>query len=269
MSAKLKVATRYLFREQLKYLGLVYFYVIASLAVIPFLFALFTGTLNHLSFGHLFVFNFSFIFGLFAFIWMTFSYDNFKLFIQNGISRKTFWLARLLSLLMVSLIGELLATIYYFAVSNPIQHWHFAQGFNHQFYAQLYGTHFGSGTMPNLIAGFILTWLLFVALGLSGMALGSIFSLLTKTVRRVVLIAIPILGGFFLVLLMNVSSPGSATDAHTKAIFEFLYWLMGGSNHDSAGSLNPIMPALTLIVIGILMAAIAYYFNRKLKLKNA
>jgi len=105
-------------------------------------------------------------------------------------------------------------------------------------------------------------------LGLCGMAVGSIFSLLTKTVRRVVIIAVPILGFFFLGFLINWITRASI-HLNFEGLAKFLGFLVGFTGDNKVGPLNPLIATGTILVVSVIMAGIAYYFNHKLKVKNA
>lgn len=268
MSAKLKTTTRYLLLEQLRYLGFIGIFFLVSTLGSQLISAIVAGKFSWQTFLSSFTVNIGFLFGLFILVFMMLTYDNFKLLIQNGISRKTYWRARVLSIISLSLIGDLIAAAYYYLVTTPIEHRSLTTGFSHQAYAQLYGSFFGNHNLAgNLIGNLFFMWAVFIMLGLSGMAIGSIFSLFTKTVRRLVLITIPILGGFFLVFLINVFTR-FPININLEGFAKFLGFLAGYTNQSKAGALNPITPMLTMLVLALLMAAIAYYFNRKLKIKN-
>jgi len=269
MSAKLKLTTRYLLREQLKILGYVYLMIVVSIVCFPLGSALITRQLTSQTILNTLQINLGFTFGCVIFIIMTFTYDNFKLLIQNGISRRTYWRARVLTVIALSFIGDLVATSYHFLVNTPLQHRTFTSGFNHLFYAQLYGDFFGRHNLAgNFITNLIFMWLVFIMLGLSGMAIGSIFSLLTKSVRRIVFIAVPVLGFVFLAFLVNLIArfPSQVSFEGTA---KFLGFLAGYTGQSTGGTLNPLMPMVTMLVISAMMGAIATYFNHKLKLKNA
>lgn len=269
MSAKLKGTTRYLLREQLSYLGVVYLIVLAALIGMPLISAIFNHNLTWQLLLNSLSINVGFIFGCFIFILPMLTYDNFKLLIQNGISRKTYWRARLLNIISLSFIGEAIAMAYYFFVTNPIAHRSFSAGFKYEFYGQLYGDFFGAHNLAgNLLMNFLFMWLAFIMLGLCGMAVGSIFSLLTKTVRRIVIIAVPILGLFFLGFLINWLARTSI-HFNFEGLAKFLGFLVGFTGNNKVGPLNPLIATGTILIVSVIMAAIAYYFNHKLKIKNA
>ena len=123
MSTKLRATTRYLLIDQLKLLGQSLLAVIAIFIVMPFFFALVTGGLQSYSLlntlGNM---NIGFLLMIFLFIANSLTYENFKLLIQNGISRKTYWAARVWTIIIIGFGGELISSIYYYGVAAPIRH---------------------------------------------------------------------------------------------------------------------------------------------------
>ncbi|WP_243674150.1 hypothetical protein [Lentilactobacillus kisonensis] len=90
---KTRQVTKYLFKKQLPQIGVVYLTLIALIIILPFLLAAVSGTLSSFSIiDQLRGGSVSAVFGLYIFVVSTLSYENFKFLIQNGISRKTFFL---------------------------------------------------------------------------------------------------------------------------------------------------------------------------------
>ncbi|VDG18851.1 hypothetical protein [Lactiplantibacillus mudanjiangensis] len=267
MPTKLRTTTHYLFTEQLRLLGWTYVYLIAIFLILPFIFDLISGNLKDFSLtGSIATLGLGAVFGLFLMITMSLTYDHFKLFIQNGISRKTFWRARILSMLAMGLVGTIITAIYDYAIVVPLRFDSIAKFFNNGNFYTLYIHYFGNNLAINIFASLIMLLLAYILLGTTGLAFGSIFSLLSKTTRRLVLILGPILGIFFLFFIAS-NSNGHSSDSFIW-LLDLFKFLVGDFNNAAAGHLNPLMPMLTMLVGSSIMAGIAYFFNQKLKVKS-
>jgi len=265
MSIKQRSVTRYLFREQLQLLLQTFGFLLASFIVLPLLFAILTGNLSNFSLhDSVTELGLGVAFGFFIFITMTLTYDNFKLFIQNGISRKTYWQAKIVSMMILSFFMEIVSTLYNFLVTAPARGISGARFLDSMPYS-LYSHFFGAQLFVNVLGSMFFTWIFFIMLGLTGMAVGSIFGLLTKAIRNIVIVAIPVLGFFGIVFISN--SAAGKTTYNFDGLFNFIKFL-AGDNGRHTGYFNPAMPILTMLIFAIIMGAIAYFFNQKLKLKK-
>ncbi|AVK63599.1 ABC transporter permease [Lactobacillus sp. CBA3606] len=266
MSTKTRAVTRHLLKEYTQTLGWSYAIVLIVLVVLPVLFSLLTGEISKYDFASNFAnLNVGMIFGFVVFILYALTYDNFKLLIQNGISRKTYWQARLSSLTIFSLFGTLIAFIYNYGIAAPLLNTTLQSKLNSTYY-QPYSHFFGTQLLWNLLGNTLFTWIFFIALGTFGMAIGSIFALLTKFVRRLCFVVIPILGVFLLGFISSVT----VTHLNDRYAFDgfanFVKFLVG--YHAKNGYFNPWMPMATMIIGSVITAAIAYCFNQQLKIKN-
>jgi len=54
-----------------------------------------------------------------------------------------------------------------------------------------------------------------------------------------------------------------------EGLAKFLGFLVGFTGDNKVGPLNPLIATGTILVVSVIMAGIAYYFNHKLKVKNA
>ncbi|ETY73493.1 hypothetical protein [Lactiplantibacillus fabifermentans] len=269
MSTKVRALTRYYLLDQLKYLGWVYALLIATFALLPALFALISGSFTAATLpNNLSDLGVGVIFWFFIFITMSLTYENFKLCIQNGISRRTYFKARVITLLLLSLIGVLIATIYYFGVTANFQHHSALKALLVQPYGGLYGRFFGSNVFINIVGYVVFTWIFMVGTGLTGMAIGGALSLLTTGIRRLVIVVVPILGFFALILIANISSSRTYPNDVDTPIEKLFKFLIGYNADGAAGSFNPTVPVITMIIGCLVMGAIAYYVNQKLKVKN-
>lgn len=271
MSTKVRATTRYLLTEQFRLLWQSFAAVIAVFVLMPLLFALVTGNIQNFSLlttlGNL---TLGVMFGFFLFIVESLTYDNFKLMIQNGISRKTYWLARVYTVILISLIGEFISALYYYAVSAPIRGMSTHAAMMHMPYGELYGLFFGNNVFINIVAGFLFSAIFLMGVGLTGMACGSLLALFSKWMQRLIVIIVPILGVFLLGFVASVSSHGSGQNNY-EGLANIMKFLMGAPLTDGpiqTGALNPVAPTITMIVGCAIMAGIAFLFTRKLKLKN-
>lgn len=269
MSTKVRALTHYYFMEQLKYLGWVYALLIATFGLLPALFSLFSGQFTAMTL----VYNLSdlgagVVFWFFIFITMSLTYENFKLCIQNGLSRRTYFKARVNSLLLLSLIGVIIATAYYFLITANVQHHSTLKALLVQPYGGLYGTFFGSNVFINIIGYMVFMWIFMVGTGLTGMAIGGALSLLTTNVRRLVIIVVPILGFFALILVSQVSFHRTYDNNGDTGLERFFKFLVGYNATGQAGSFNPTAITVAMLIGCVIMGAIAYYVNQQLKVKN-
>ncbi|RRK09431.1 ABC transporter permease [Lactiplantibacillus garii] len=271
MSTKLRATTRYLLIDQLKMLGAAALTIIGLFMVLPFLFALVSGNLGNFSFSNTFGnFSWGFLLGMFLFIANSLTYDSFKLLIQNGISRKTFWSAKVLVVLMIAFAGELVSALYYYGISAPLRGLSMHAALMNMPYS-LYANFFGSNVLVNVFASLIFNAIFLTGVGLTGMAVGSILALFSKWTQRIVIVVTPILGLFLLGFLISTTNTGDGYSSYDFTGFvNFLKFLVGYPQHGPAttGYFNPAMPTITMLIGCAIVGAIAYFFNQKLKIKN-
>ncbi|MDC7953443.1 ABC transporter permease [Liquorilactobacillus mali] len=191
-----------------------------------------------------------------------FSYNDFKLLIQNGISRKTFWKARILSFLAISILGQLIAIVV--ALLNPYTH-HSWQG--NSLYMQVYGKYFGSTAMNSFMGlCFILISTSVVMLG--AIMVGSIFSLFTKKAKVYIFIGLFVMG----VVFINWISMATQNDHMRNAIKNadsFLHFIIGyGGANIQVGKWNPAMPFVVAILTGVVCLLGSYAVMKRFKIKN-
>nr|WP_244048501.1 hypothetical protein [Lactiplantibacillus plantarum] len=102
MSIKVRNTTRYLLTEQLKMTGWSVLALFVVFGILPLLFAVITGNIRQYSpLGNFASLSLGPLFFMLIFIVGSLTYDNFKLLIQNGISRQTYFQARVFALLML------------------------------------------------------------------------------------------------------------------------------------------------------------------------
>ncbi|PRO84992.1 ABC transporter permease [Lactiplantibacillus pentosus] len=269
MSTKVQRTTRYLLLDQLKLAGWSILTLIGLFIVLPLLVALLTGNIGHYQFlRDIANLNPGALFFLLIFIFGALTYDNFKLFIQNGISRRTYFSARLLSLILFSALCVIVGGIYYFAIHAPYMHWSTQQALL-KTGTSLYAYAFGSNVTLNVALNLIFNWIFYIGTGLTGMACGTLLALFGKWAKTILIIGAPILGVIAIWLLTVVIVRNQSSFSYT-GLEAFLKFLVGYPSHGpaDAGYFNPIMPLITMLVGCGVIGTLAYLFNRKLRIRN-
>jgi len=262
MSNKTWRLSRYLFKDQLFYLGWSYLTIILVETLLPFGASLLSGTASTFSWrSHLSGLGIGAIFAFFVFIFSLQTYEGFKLFIQNGISRRTYLRARLGNLGLMSLLGVVLAVINDFAISAPLLRVD-VFGLLARGPYEMYAKFFGNNVFATVLIYMLFLWIFYLTVGLFGIAVSSLLDLTTKTVRRVIYIVVPILGIF----LIGFAASSSNNSPVSMGFVNFAKFLLG--YRETLGLFNPFMPMLTMIVCGLIFGVIAYMFHLKLKVKN-
>lgn len=191
---------------------------------------------------------------LFYFGFLT--YERFSFLIQNGISRRTGWAAKVVSLSIISLI----ATVYDFIISmfSLLD----GDGYDAIPYLSLYG-HFFRSQIPNMVMMVIVTFIFMLTVAIIGMVVGSFFSLLTRRHQKGALITAPII----VILLFTVLSRAIRSKLISfTAIENFLKFLIGYSK--TMGNFNPFVPSMIMVVLIIISLIISRGLNTKLKIKR-
>ena len=123
MSIKVRNTTRYLLTEQLKMTGWSVLACAVAFGILPLFFAFISDNISQYSplsnFANL---SLSALFFMIIFITGALTYDYFKLFIQSGISRQTYFQARVFALLMLSGLLVIINAIYYYGIHAPYLH---------------------------------------------------------------------------------------------------------------------------------------------------
>ncbi|MFC6182335.1 hypothetical protein [Lactiplantibacillus daowaiensis] len=257
MTTKTRAATRYLLLEQWQSLWQALVWGLGLFIGLPFIISLLTGNLAHFSWLTTFRnFGIGYIWALFTFVMALLNYDHFKLFIQSGLSRKILYRARLWTLAIISLLGTLVVTSY------GIIFWGASRYLSYSAYG-LYSQHFGSFGL-NLGSALLFGWLGYCFIGLIGMVIGSIASLLTKSQQKLTLAAIPVLGTLLLLLLIHLFSR-LPENYHFDGVVQVVYFIAGHA--DQTGYFNPTVPLLSLVIVDGLLAAAAYPLMQRLHVK--
>ncbi|EKW98845.1 hypothetical protein [Ligilactobacillus saerimneri] len=143
-----------------------------------------------------------------------YTYPDFKYLIQNGVSRRTYWKGKVWAIVIAGALTRLLSYLLYFAtqvpfqaLSNRITYLHqlktdisdsiFFELFGHA--SSLSGTHLGWTIAGMIIYGVVLT----LEAWLWAMAIGALFSLLTRKAQVVVGIALVVGGNYLMFVILT------------------------------------------------------------------
>lgn len=261
MTAKEVSVTNYFFKNTLKKLGYILIWIIFSSLFFPWVFSGFNfssislrSILTDTTLGPVLSILISGI--------ALFPYNDFKLLIQSGISRKTFWKARILSFLAVSILGQLIGIVV--GLLNPYTN---HSWYGSSLYMQVYGKYFGSTAMNSFMGlCFILLSTSVVTVG--AIMVGSIFSLFTKKARVYIFIGLFVMA----VVFINWISAAVQNDymlniiKHTDS---FLHFIVGYSGTNArVGAWNPTMPFIVAVLTGVVCLFGSYKIMELFKIKN-
>lgn len=223
---KIGPTTNYLLQKQLKIFGLAYIYSFAFLIVLPFLLYLLSGDISAYSFSNALVDTpISGIFYIYMIVISLLSYENFKFLIQNGISRKTFFISQLKVYLIIGLIGNIINQIYNYLIVYPLNMDTFK---SLSLFQSIYENTF-SNPFLNGVLGFVFGYLMIMSYSLTSMAIGSFLSLFSRKMQRAIIIMIPIAGVITLVFLVKLVIDHQFIDTWMA---DFAKWLLGYANDD-------------------------------------
>lgn len=237
------------FKNSLFHLGTAYIWYFAIIFLLPQILSLLMS--QHLTTGMSWASFFTQIIAV-AFFYtladcLLFNYDNFKLAIQNGISRRTAWVARVKGILMLTImiiIAELLDTM-------------FDKG------AFLYAGMFGNPSGLQWVVAVIFDLLALFSLFATFLAIGYGLALLSKRGKLIVIIGVPIVGIFLLVPLVRVLIKLNLNGELVGAVIKVL---IGYS--DKTGAMSPLNISLFVIVWLALTLLASFFFSSKLKLRR-
>lgn len=194
----------------------------------------------------------------------TLVYSGFEWFIQNGISRRSYWTGKLLSLLTVSLIVSLINLLYRLLIAQPL---------GMQNYVTSGKLTFGHFVQHGNIDIFwfwlraFSTYTLAVALG---MLIGGILGLMTRRWKLITFILVPIIGiglltffGFWLSTQNSASGGGSFYGSWLFSLFRLMTGFDGHVHYQ-----NPLNLVVTNFILSAICLGIGYLFNRLLRLRR-
>ncbi|WP_283680194.1 ABC transporter permease [Lentilactobacillus sp. Marseille-Q4993] len=253
---KIQQTSKLLFKRQISLVGWMYLWAIGILIILPFVLSLLTGTLNNFNWrGNLQADGVVAIFSFFIFAISALTYENFKLLIQNGISRRTFFISQLYVLIAIAAIGAV-ANVLYGYLTMPLTG---VEKFDT--YLNAYGGFF-TNDIVSFIANLIFTWLTTSAIAMTGMAVGSFLSLFSKRLQRLILIAGPIVA---FVTLMFVARSIASYSLSVSWVADFVKFIIG---YAKTGPFNPFPFMGANLIWAVAMASLSKYFFSKKQLKR-
>ncbi|MFT8374052.1 MAG: ABC transporter permease, partial [Liquorilactobacillus satsumensis] len=235
--------TIYLFKRALVQLLYIIFWMIVGFVLVPAAISLINsnpldlkGLLRNTHVGQMLFFLISLL--------ALFGYRDFKLLNQNGISRKTYWKARLLAYFGISTLGQIVGIL--FTLLVPFQDsWN-----RSSIYMEMYGKFFANPLLNILAAlAFIILAAYVVALG--GIFVGSIFTLFTRKQRVLIFVALATLNVVGVSFIASSASQDSFTGL-ARSILKLIYFLVGDASRNATlGSFDPTVPFIVFLLAGI------------------
>lgn len=212
---KTRQVNKFLFDHQISAVGWLYAWAILITLVLPVVLAFVTGTIGEFSFAQQVSDTpLGSLFGVFIFVISMLTYSNFKVLIQNGISRMTFFKSQVIVLLVLTLIGNVINLAYGYLISPLTGDKHFNT------FLSAYNAYFNNPIAAGIV-NFVFSWLLLIALSMTGLAIGSFLSLFSKRNQRIILIAAPIALIVVLVFMVQTLSPNSRTVSWVENFAKF------------------------------------------------
>lgn len=254
-----KAAYFYQLKSYLKLFGWSLLWTVAALVVVPLLLSVLLGQFDDYSLstyvpGSLI----ALVLIVFLFVYGGITYDGFKLFIQNGIGRKTFFWSKTYALATITVIMEVINLAYAYMYHRFVTHK------SDSIFAMsgLYGHYFKSA-LANHVALLLVTLLFFVCVTVTGMVLGSLLGLYSRRVQVFMIVGIPI--GFIILIIVLVML-NSQSSLKLTWLFNFLVYLIGYSGKTTTeGHFNVFAPLISGSVYTCMMLLISFRLTLKLK----
>ncbi|WP_010622822.1 hypothetical protein ABTQ33_09005 [Paucilactobacillus suebicus] len=253
MHSKSNKLAFYNFKSSLMHLGLTYVWFIGIVYLLPSIFSLlFSGSLsfNFLGWDWMSFIGTCSSVGVFYLMadGLIFNYDNFKLAIQNGISRRTSWIARIKNTVMLSLVVLVLDLLSGIFDSRA-----------HLICGTLYVGLFNRNSGLDYVVAPVFDLIALFSLAVTFLAIGNGLALLSKRGKLAVVIGVPIVFFFLLVQIVRVI-------VHFQSnVTPFIKLMIGYS--DSIG-INPVNITIFILIWGALMTLLSYVFSSKMKLRR-
>ncbi|MTV83022.1 hypothetical protein [Secundilactobacillus folii] len=256
---KTKAAFSYQFKNYLRLFGWTYLWAIVLVVFLPLLIALILGQIHGFSVAdYLPRVLPAIVVGSFVFAFGGITYDGFKLFIQNGIGRKTYFYSKLLALSSILLIGELINVVY------GVLYTHFISNRRAAIFAfsSLYGKYFNS-KVENTISVIVITLLFIVCIMVTGMLLGTILGLFSRRAQMMLIVGAPILLIILLAVLMSVNTQNRLISTWLP---QFLLYIIGMSDMSTPqGHFIAFAPMISGSVYIIIVLVTTYYLTLRLR----
>ncbi|GLB47511.1 hypothetical protein WR164_14900 [Philodulcilactobacillus myokoensis] len=212
---KISIITRLFLRKDLKAAGYFYiFFIMGSIflsIIIDLIFNRLDSIIN-LNFGILNLIDYAS--WIFILIYSLITYRNFKFLIQNGISRTTFWEARISSVFIISVVYTFIDLL----IDEILK-------FNPTLVSQNFITIYNHDYFNSSIIWFIIISLLnIMGMSLIGIVWGSFRSLFSKKIKLLLRIVIPFLILFSIIFMISDSSIFNKLEMFYSDIFSTVFY---------------------------------------------
>ncbi|KRK99431.1 hypothetical protein FD04_GL002248 [Secundilactobacillus odoratitofui DSM 19909 = JCM 15043] len=254
-----KAAFKYQFQNLLKLLGWSYLWAVVGIVVLPFIFSLILGQADDYSLSSYIPNGLTaIVLTIFVFVTGGMTYDGFKLFIQNGIGRKTYFRSKVYALALIIVLGEAINLVYGALYQRLIG----KSGTRLFGLSVLYGDYF-KNSAANLLAVLLITLLFIACVAVTGMVIGTILGLFSRRVQVLLIVGIPILMFILLIVLVVLNDQSSLK---LTWLWQFLVFIIGVVNDNiHSGHLVVYAPMISGSVYIAVMLSIAYYLTLKLR----
>jgi hypothetical protein len=259
---KVSQAVKYDMSSYLRLTLIIYAFVIGIVAGLPTLMALISSgtgmTVASVFYGML---TFTARIGIATNVALLFyfgfaTYERFAFLIQNGISRRTGWLSKIFSLVIISVVASCYNLI--FSVITVQKYGELATP-----YMAVYGKFFQVDAL-NYVGMALIIFLLMWAVAMFGMVVGAFFALFSKQNQRRLLIGIPVLGTIVLAALIRAVEDDYIPSELISAALKFVM----GITRDAPYVSNPIIPGVFMIVLITIALVVSRWLNSKLRIKR-
>lgn len=256
MPAQRRIVIVYLFQKMLQRLSYAFLWLVLALLLLPIFGSMLSGNFSQLNLSReLRNSSLGFTLLLLAAVIAMYHYDDFKLLIQNGISRRTYWQAKIIALTWLTLLTQLVGYLYRFLICGALNGHNWKQA---SLYMSVYGSYFKS-RLVNQLLGILFGLLFALTLVFFFNFVGGILSLFPRKQKYLILIAVTAIGIVFLLLLFNWTRMHST---QATAIVNFIF------GYEKRDSLNPTMPFIDLIIANIVGLAGSWGVSRYFQLRN-
>lgn len=185
--------------------------------------------------------------------------ENFRMFVQNGVSRRTLFIGRLITVSIISLgmamIDNVIAVL--FRKIIPANDRMVYKSTIEIMYGSRYESHSSGALM--FVEGILIMFCLYVAVSMMGYFITTLYHRMNKAAKIAVSVGIPV--GLFTVLPIVDSLVFNG--AISRAFESFIYFAFGYSN-----GANPYCGALTLILTFAVFSGLSWLLVRKAVVKD-
>ncbi|PWF99541.1 hypothetical protein [Levilactobacillus bambusae] len=250
---RFKSVFAYTFNRMIRQLAATFIIVLLFLVAVPLFFAVISGTLSEYSIMDAVRSGvYPMVVGWFLIVIGAETYPQFKMMIQNGVSRLTYWRAKVCAILLITFIGTIFNLVYNWVARFSISGIHLA-------YSQFF-----TNPAMNILVDFGFEFLILTAVAMTAMAVGSILSLFSRRGQFAWIFLTPIALIVLLIWLINFQERAGLLDE--TWIVNFLKFLLGF--RQQFGHYNPLVPEVTLVIYSGIMAAVSRFFFGQLKIKK-